>query len=122
MPDHEFVVKTLELDWFAPMFGGVHLAGDFLFNGSTRVAGEAVLSVKGNAPPQPDATTAIFNGGPQPRLRVEFAHDADQNIFRDVILNAWTGFSIFFDNPQLDPGSKDETSVTFKKVKFHRTF
>jgi hypothetical protein len=122
MPEHEFVVRTLEVDWLAPMFRGIHLTGDFLINGETRIAGAAVLATKGNLSPAPDATTANFRGGTPPHLNVLFAHDGDQTIFRSLIFNAWTGFSIFFDDPQLDPNLKDETSVTFKKVKFHRTF
>jgi hypothetical protein len=121
MPIHEFAVKTLEIDWLAPIFGGVHLTGQFI-NGTARIAGEAVLSVKGNAVPQPNTTTAVFRGGTPPRLRVEFAHDADQNIFRSLMLSDWSGFSILFEDAELDPSSPKETSVAFKKVKFNRTF
>ncbi len=124
MPDHEFIVKTLETDWLAPMFSGVHLTGDFLFDGGTRVPGTAVLSMKGSALPSPDTTSADFTGGAQPRLAVQFASGGvnGQNIFRDVIFNDWTGFSIVFDQSPLDLNSTTETFVAFKKVKFRRTF
>ena len=121
MPINEFAVKTLEIAWLAPMFEGIRLTGQFI-NGSSPVAGEAVLSMKGNAGPQPDTTTAVFRGGTPPRLSVEFAHDADQNIFRSLMLSDWSGFSILFEDAELDPNSPKETSITFKKVKFRRSF
>ena len=124
MPDHEFIVKTMEVDWFVPIFSGVQLTGEFFINGSVRISGQAVLSTKGNAEPQPDTTTANFHGGTPPRLDVHFANFGAQSLplFRDVILNDWKGFTIFFGNEQLDPNSTEEVSVAFKKVRFYRTF
>jgi hypothetical protein len=121
MPEHEFIVKTLEVDWLAPMFRGIHLTGEFLINGNNRIPGVAVLGTKGNLSPEPDRTTANFKGGTPPQLNVLFAHDGDQTIFRSVIFNAWTGFSIFFES-DLDPTSPTETSVAFKQVRFRRSF
>ena len=102
----------------------MHLTGEFFINGSIRIPGQAVLSTKGNAEPQPDTTTANFHGGTPPRLDVHFAHSSDQShfLFRDMILNDWKGFTIFFANEQLDPNATGEVSVVFKKVSFYRTF
>lgn len=121
MPEHEFVVKTLEVNWLAPIFGGVHLSGEFFINGSTRVPGKAVLSVKGNVDPNPDNTTANFLGGTPPSLNVQFDH-GDINIFRDLIMTNWSGFTIFFEQSPLDPTLAEEVSVDFKRIKFYRTF
>jgi hypothetical protein len=122
MPEHEFVVKTLKVEWLAPMFRGIHVTGEFIINGSLRVAGVGVLSNKGTLSPAPDNTTADFIGGTPPQLNVQFAHDGDQSIFRNLVFNDWTGISIFFDDPGLDPSSPKETSVAFKRVEFHHTF
>ncbi|MGB9365157.1 MAG: hypothetical protein WCE79_04000 [Xanthobacteraceae bacterium] len=124
MAEHEFIAKTLEVDWLAPVFRGVHLSGDFLIDGTKRIPGEAVLSLKGMNEPAPESTGATFTGGPSPKLSVHFAHTGpvDTNLFREVVFNPWTGFSIVFAQSPLDPNSTVETFVEFKKVRFSRKF
>ena len=45
-----------------------------------------------------------------------------QRIFRDVLFNDWTGVTIFFEEPQLDPASAKDVAVQFKKIRLHQRF
>jgi hypothetical protein len=122
MPTHEFIAKTLEVDWLAPMFTGVRLTGDFFINGSIRVPGEALFSTKGNLSPDPERTTATFRGGTPPRLHVDFHNTTGENmsLFRDIVYAPWAGITVFFDDDELDVQSAQERVVTYKSVRFRR--
>jgi hypothetical protein len=124
MGSHEFIVKTLEVDWLAPMFTGVRLSGLFVLDvgGTQRLDGTAVVSTKGNAEPASDTTNAVFQGGSRGRLDIKLSHSSDLGIFRVVMFNDWNKLSVLFESDAINASSSDEQTVVFKSFRVHRDF